>query len=106
MKDLRFTGHMSGDYIDITFRTDMINIDDANFNITQITEGREFSSSDKQSPVFLKHFSGTFQEKNTTLAACKQFATDNGLNLRAYSQGTNAVTSLVHDFSDSTSDNN
>ena len=103
MKDLRFTGHMSGDYIDITFRTDMINIDDANFNITQITEGREFSSSDKQSEVFLKHFSGTFQEKNTTLAACKQFATDNGLNLRLYTPGSEEPISLVHDHSDSTS---
>jgi hypothetical protein len=105
MIDLRFTGHMSGDYIDIRFRTDMMNIDDANFNITQIQEGLDFSSNDKQSPVYLKHFSVDFQEKNTSLAACKQFAIDNGLNLRAYSvDGT--VTSLVHDFSDSTSANN
>lgn len=105
MIDLRFTGHISGDYIDIRFRTDMQNIDDANFNITQVQEGVEFSSNDKQSVVFLKHFSGTFQEKNTSLAACKTFATDKGLNLRAYDKN-NTVTSLVHDFSDSTSDNN
>ena len=105
MIDLRFTGHMSGDYIDIRFRTDMINIDDANFNITQIQEGVDFSANDKQSTVYLKHLSGSFQEKNTSLAVCKQFAIDNGLNLRAYSKD-NTVTSLVHDFSDSTSNTN
>ena len=105
MIDLRFTGHMSGDYIDIRFRTDMINLDDANFNITQIQEGLEYNPNDKQSAVVLKHFSGTFQEKNVSLATCKQFAIDNALNLRAY-KADNVAHSLVHDHSDSTSDNN
>lgn len=103
MKDLRFTGHINGDYVDVRFRTDMINADDENFNIAQIQTGTDFSPNDKQEDVVLKYFSGTFQEKNTTLATCKQFAIDNGLNLRLYTPGSEEPVSLVHDHSDSTS---
>jgi hypothetical protein len=105
MKDLRLTGHLNGDFIDVRLRTDMINADDENFNIVQVQEGEEFATSDEQSEVFQKHLSGTFKRMNNALSTTKQFAIDNGLNLRMYDAEGN-VTSLVHDHSDSTSDNN
>ncbi len=77
MKDLRFTGHMAGDYIDVTFRTDMINVDSENFNVGQIQVGPTFESNDKQGDIYQKHFGGTFHETNQSLSACKTFAIDN-----------------------------
>lgn len=100
MKDLRFTGYIDGQYVDVTFRTDMINDTDGSCNITQIMEGRDFSTYDKQNPdgAYLKYFSATFKETNVMLGDLKNFAIDNNLDLRMISQdGT--VTYLVEDES-------
>lgn len=105
MKDLRFTGSMHGDNIDVRFRTDMANATDERFNINQIQTGLDFEPNDKQDAVYQKNFGVTFVNPQGSLSQCKQFAIDNGLNLRLYHEdGT--VESLVHDHSDSTSDNN
>lgn len=105
MRDLRFTGHINGDYIDVRFRTDMINDNDYCFNIVQEQTGIEFNTTDKQTNPYLKYFSNMFKETNNNIATAKQFAIDNALNLRMYG-GKNGVISLVHDFSDSTSNRN
>ena len=99
MKDLRFTGHLGGSYVDIRLRTDMINSTDSNFNITQIQEGQEFDTNDKKSLLFQKYFSGTFKETNNTISAAKQFAIDNALGLRMYGGDGKFESFLVNDTS-------
>lgn len=102
MKTLRFTGHIKGEYVDVRFTTDMIGDTDTNFNITQIQEGPDFSTTDKQKGTYQKYFSTTFQETNNTLSTAKQFATDQGLGLRLYDAVGNH-TNLVNDGSISAS---
>jgi hypothetical protein len=103
MKDLRFTGHINADYIDVTLRTDMIGATDTNFNITQIQEGPQFDTIDSQGGMFLKYFSGAgFKRINCTYVTAYNFAVNNGLDLRMINaDGTS--TTLIHNFSLSTS---
>lgn len=81
MKDLRFTGSIDGDVIDVTLRTDMINDDDHSFNIAQVQVGDEFGAGAVQSDIFQKHFASTFSLTNSTVSIAKDFATSNGLDL-------------------------
>ncbi len=85
MKDLRFTGVKGGDQIDVTFRTDMINNTDGAFNVLQIKAGEEFSTADKASTVYQKHFGANFKETAQQTSTFVQFAIDNGLDLRIVS---------------------
>lgn len=103
MKDLRFTGNINGDYIDIRLRTDMISQGDENFNITQIQEGESFDTNDKKSKVFQKYFSADFNETNNSLGHAKQFAIDNGLDLRIYNGDGTYEGYLINDSSVSAS---
>ena len=103
MKDLRFTGHLGGTKVDIRLRTDMINSDDQLFNITQIQDGQEFGTNDKKSLTYQNYFSGTFKETNNSIGTAKQFAIDNGLDLRIYSGDGKSEGYLVNDESVSAS---
>ncbi len=85
MKDLRFTGVIGSDQIDVTFRTDMISNSDGTFNITQVKTGEEFSTLDKADPIYQKYFGEDFKETNNDIGTFKQFAIDNGLDLRIVS---------------------
>lgn len=98
MIDYRFTGHMDdGVYVDIRFRTDAINITDTNFNVLQIQEGQEFGSTDKQGDKYLKYFSGTIKETNSTYFTMYDLAVENGLNLRAYDSEGNETNVILED---------
>lgn len=93
MIDYRFTGRLGTEYqyIDVRFRTDAMRADDGFFNITQIQTGQNFDVTDKQHTSYLKWFSGTFKETNTSLGALKQFAIQKNLDLRAYKDGVETI---------------
>lgn len=91
MKDFRFTGTISGDPIDITFRTDAINSNDENFSVMQIQTGSSFSPNDINSSDHDKHL-GLFKQLPYNLSTFKAFAVANGLILTsANSDGSNQV---------------
>ncbi len=98
MIDFRFTGHMSdGVYVDVRFRTDAMTAHDANFNVLQIQEGEGFETADKQGEKYLKYFSGSFKEVNTTFTAMYDFAVANGLNLRSITEKGVVVKEVMED---------
>ncbi len=103
MKVLRFTGRIEGEYIDVRLTTDMINTTDNFFNITQIQEGQEFSTTDKQGGYYRDYLSATFKETNNTLGTAITFAMDNDLDLRIYDGDGSNETFLVNDASASAS---
>lgn len=103
MKVLRFTGRIQGSPVDIRFITDMINASDNFFNITQIQEGQQFSTLDKQQGTYRDYFSSTFKEINNSLGVATQFAIDNNLDLRMYNGDGSGEVFIVNDASASAS---
>lgn len=89
MKDIRFYGKVVSTNVDITFRTDQISQDDENFNVTQITVGDEFQTTDKSDPDHVALFND-IKEVNHTLTDMKNLAASIGTALSiADSDGSN-----------------
>lgn len=130
MRDFRFTGHINGTWIDVTFRTNAITSSDGAFVIAQIKVGHQFQvgadgpgqtpGTDEENLVFQKYFAGVvgtvdmgpgangegakqiFQKTATSRAEFVAFALANNLSLAAYDQSGNK-TEIVADSSESAS---
>ena len=91
MKDVRFYGVVGTIDVDITFRTDAISQDDENFNVTQVTVGPQFQTTDKSDDDHVALFNG-IKEVNHTLTDMKDLASSIGTALSiADSDGENLV---------------
>jgi len=80
MKDVRFYGVVGTTDVDITFRTDAISQDDENFNVTQVTVGDEFQTTDKSDADHVALFND-IKEVNHTLTDMKNLASTIGCAL-------------------------
>lgn len=103
MKDLRFSGTVSGTDVDITYRTDLISSDGEQFNVSQIQVGPTFELSDYSDSDHVRIF-GEFKRVNYSLTEFKEFAEDKNLTLTiADSTGANVETLVEADESVSVS---